>query len=105
MLEISELLAKMAQGETVALVDVREPDEYTEAHVPGAILVPLATVPDALGDLPNDRVIHVICAAGARSARAVEFLRGNGVDAINISGGTGAWIQSGASTVSGPDPV
>jgi rhodanese-related sulfurtransferase len=88
----------------VFLVDVREPDEYTEAHVPGAILLPLSTVPDSLGELPGDRVLHVICAAGARSARAVEFLRAQGFDAINIAGGTGAWIQSGAPTVSGSEP-
>lgn len=87
------------------LLDVREPDEYVEAHVPGAILMPLATVPDSLGLLPADSAIHVICAAGGRSARAVEFLRAQGFDATNIAGGTMAWIQSGAPTVSGPDPV
>lgn len=91
--------------EEVFLIDVREPDEYVEAHAPGAILIPLATVPDSLDQLPTDRTIHVICAAGARSARAVEFLRGNGFEAINIAGGTGAWIQSGADVVTGPDPV
>ena len=89
----------------VHLIDVREPDEYIEAHVPGAILIPLATIPDAVGDLPTDRTVHVICAAGARSARAVEFLRANGIDAVNIAGGTGAWLNSGAAHVTGPEPA
>ncbi|MBU6328413.1 MAG: rhodanese-like domain-containing protein [Acidobacteria bacterium] len=89
----------------VHLVDVREPDEYTDGHVPGAVLIPLATVPDSLDRFPRDRTVHVICAAGARSARAVEFLRANGVDAVNIAGGTGAWISSGRSVITGSDPV
>jgi len=91
--------------EEAFLVDVREPDEYEDAHVPGAILIPLSTVPGSLALLPSEGTIHVICAAGSRSARAVEFLLGNGFDAVNIAGGTMAWIQSGAPTVSGPDPV
>ena len=91
--------------EDVFLVDVREADEYDEAHVPGALLIPLATIPDTFEQLPTDRTIHVICAAGGRSARAVEFLCGMGLDAVNVAGGTGAWIQSGAPTVAGPDPV
>ena len=87
------------------LIDVREIDEYLEAHVPGAILIPLATVPDSLDLIPTDRTVHVICAAGGRSARAAEFLRAQGVDAINIAGGTIAWISTGAEVATGPDPV
>lgn len=89
----------------VHLIDVRETDEYVEAHVPGAILIPLGTVPDSLDLIPADRTVHVICAAGARSARAAEFLRAQGIDAINIAGGTTAWINSGAEVATGPDPV
>ena len=107
MAEVPEIDVMTLAGmiDEVVLIDVREPDEYVEAHAPGAILIPLATIPDSLDRLPSDQVIHVICAAGGRSARAVEFLRANGFDAINIAGGTGAWIQSGATTLSGPDPV
>jgi rhodanese-related sulfurtransferase len=107
MAEVPEINVAELEGllDEAFLVDVREPDEYEDAHVPGAVLMPLATVPDSLGLLPTDGLIHVICAAGARSARAVEFLRAHGFDAVNIAGGTSAWIQSGAPTVSGPDPV
>lgn len=75
--------------------DVREPDEYQDAHVPGARLVPLAEVPDRAGEFPDDREVYVICKSGGRSARAVELLRDRGVDAVNVAGGTSAWIEAG----------
>lgn len=83
------------------LVDVREPDEWADGHIDGAIHVPLATVPDRFGELPTDRPVYVVCAAGGRSARAAEFLRAQGVDAVNVAGGTQAWIASGRAVVLG----
>lgn len=77
------------------VVDVREPDEYVDGHVPGAPLIPLATVPDRIGDLPRDEQILVICKSGGRSHRAAEFLRAQGFDAVNVAGGTMAWIEAG----------
>ncbi|CAB4323009.1 MAG: rhodanese-like domain-containing protein [Actinobacteria bacterium] len=101
-IDVEELAALL---ETAHLIDVREPDEYAEARVRGAILIPLATIPDSLDDIPKDRTVHVICAAGGRSARAVEFLRSNGIDAVNIAGGTMAWVNSGADYASGDEPA
>ena len=97
-LQLSEII------DEVFLIDVREPDEYIEAHVSGAVLIPLATVPDSLHLIPTDRTIHVICAAGARSARAVEFLMAQGIEAVNIAGGTSAWVGSGADFATGTEP-
>ena len=88
----------------VALFDVRQPDEYTEGHVPGAVLVPLADVPDRVGEFPTDRTVYVVCRSGGRSANAVAFLRSSGVDAVNVDGGTMAWIESGHSVVEGGEP-
>lgn len=75
--------------------DVRQPDEYAEAHVPGVRLVPLDEVPERVEEFPEDRTVYVICRSGARSGRAVEFLRTRGVDAVNVSGGTLAWMEAG----------
>lgn len=83
------------------LVDVREPDEYQEAHAPGARLVPLGEVPDRVAEIPTEGTVYVICRSGGRSAKAVEYLRANGVDAVNVTGGTLAWIESGAPVESG----
>ena len=80
-------LVKIADIATV--IDVRETFEYVDGHFPGAISMPLATVPARFGELDKQTTYHVICEAGARSAKACDFLIENGFDAINISDGTG----------------
>lgn len=87
------------------VVDVREVDEYVSGHVPGAINVPLGTVPDNVAVFAGDTVF-VICQAGGRSQRACEFLDAtNGeVEYVNVLGGTGAWIASGREVVTGDSP-
>lgn len=79
----------------VEVIDVREPYEYADGHVPGARLVPLATVAQQLGYLPTDRPVYVVCQVGARSAQAAMFLAAHGVDAVNVDGGTGDWMAAG----------
>lgn len=100
-IDVDELATRRASG--VALFDVREPDEYREAHVPGAVPVPLGTVPEAVDRFPTAGPVYVICAAGGRSRKACEFLRANGVDAINIAGGTRAWLAAGHPAAAGDD--
>lgn len=100
---IEELESALQSGAT--LIDVREPDEYTAGHVPGAVLVPLASVPAALARFSPESTNYVICKSGARSYRACEFLVGQGLDAVNVEGGTMAWIISGRGTVAGDQPA
>ena len=97
---VAELATALERG--AALIDVREPDEFAWARVPNAELVPLATVPAQLESLPSGRPLYVICKSGGRSASAVEFLRANGVDSVNVEGGTLAWIEGGYPSDSGP---
>lgn len=98
---VNQLAIERERGVTV--VDVREVDEYIEAHVPGVLLVPLGTIPDALDALPRDETLYVICRSGARSLRAADFLIANGFDAISVAGGTMAWVQSGLDYETGDD--
>jgi rhodanese-related sulfurtransferase len=98
-IDIHELARVRAEG--ACLIDVREPDEYTAAHVPGATLIPLATVPDHLDQVPADGRVYVICAKGGRSLRAAEFYRLQGIDAVNVAGGTTAWVDAGQPTSTG----
>ena len=90
---VAELRA--AVDDDAYVVDVREPVEFAGGHVPGARLVPLATVPAALPELPRDRTIYVVCEVGARSERAALFLVRHGFDARNVAGGTRAWASAG----------
>lgn len=87
----------------VTLIDVREQDEYLEARVGGGLLMPLQTVADRLDEFPRDTPVYVICATGGRSHRAAAFLREQGVNAINVLGGTAAWQAAGFSVERGPD--
>lgn len=100
-IDVAGLAEARAGGAFV--LDVRQPDEYEEAHVPGAVLVPLGEVPDRVAEVPTDGTVYVICRSGARSLRAAEHLRGQGIDAVNVAGGTLAWIESGEATATGPE--
>ncbi len=100
---IEELESALQSG--ARLVDVRELNEYEAGHVPGAVLVPLSSVPEALDMFAQDATTYVICKSGARSYRACEFLVDQGLDAVNVEGGTMAWIISGRGTVAGDQPA
>lgn len=91
-------------GEGVVVFDVRQPDEFAEVRIPGAVLVPLGTVPDRVDEFEGRGTVYVVCRSGNRSGQAVGFLRNNGIDAINVAGGTMAWVESGAPVDSG-DPA
>jgi rhodanese-related sulfurtransferase len=100
---VAELVPLHAAGATV--IDVREPREYVEGHVPGAALIPLGSVPERVSEIPSGAPVYVICHSGARSNAAAEVLRANGIDAVNVAGGTMAWIQAGNEVVPGERPT
>jgi rhodanese-related sulfurtransferase len=100
-IDVDELARRHASGR--AVLDVREPDEYEGGHVPGAVSIPLGEVPDRLGEVPDGEVL-VICAKGGRSRKAAELLRAGGVDAVNVAGGTTAWVESGRPVAAGSAP-
>lgn len=100
--DVDQLDAARAEGAPV--IDVRQPEEYDAGHVPGARLIPLSEVGMRLAEVPTDATVYVICLSGSRSLRATEFLRAKGVDALSVSGGTKAWIESGRTVVRGPTP-
>jgi rhodanese-related sulfurtransferase len=75
------------------LLDVRQPEEYAAARIEGAVLIPLAELPNRLGEVPKDTPVVVMCHHGMRSAHAVHHLREAGCDAVNLSGGIDAWSR------------
>jgi rhodanese-related sulfurtransferase len=95
-IEVSPREAGRAITAGALLVDVREPWEWERSRIAGALLIPLADLPARLGELPEDRDIYVHCQVGARSRRAVEFLRASGRPrSVNVRGGIVAWLESG----------
>ncbi len=77
------------------VLDVREPQEYDDGHVPGATLMPLATVPVRHSELPKDRAIYVICRTGGRSFTGATWLAQQGYDVRNVTGGIVEWQAQG----------
>ncbi len=83
------------------VVDVREPMEFAQGHVPGALLIPMGQLPARLAELDKSQTIHVICATGNRSGAMTDSLVAAGYDAANVVGGTSAWIRSGRAVFTG----
>jgi rhodanese-related sulfurtransferase len=89
-------VSKALHAGGAVLIDVRQPSEYNEAHIPGAVLIPLPSLPSRLSEIPADRDVYVHCHMGGRSARAVDYLRANGrPNSYNVSGGLEAWEDAG----------
>ena len=84
----------MDEGRDFKIVDVRSPQEYQIARLPGTQLIPLQELPDRLGELDPADTLVVHCHHGGRSAQAVQFLRRMGFGkSINLAGGIHAWSQ------------
>lgn len=81
------------------LLDVREPDEWAAGHAPGALHIPLGSLPERVEEVPADRTVVVTCRSGGRSARATAFLGSIGRDAVNLEGGMQAWVAQGREIV------
>lgn len=75
-------------NEEIALIDVREKDEFKDRHIPGAQSVPLSEFPT---EFEKDRKYYVVCASGGRSSMACQYLANNGYDVVNVMGGMFAW--------------
>ena len=87
------------------LVDVRERDEFSAERAPGVALVPISEFVARHEELPKDRPLLMICAAGSRSASATAYLLQRGwTDVKNVTGGMMAWSAQGLPTRGGrPD--
>ena len=93
--EIDVATLAEARDDATALIDVRRPDEFDVARVPGAHLIPLSDLVERIDEVPTDGTVYVICATGARSAKAAAHMRSLGIDAVNVAGGTKAWMEAG----------
>ncbi|MBA4384543.1 MAG: rhodanese-like domain-containing protein [Anaerolinea sp.] len=85
------------------LLDVREPSEWNEAHVEGAVLIPLGELSTRVSEIPADQDVLIICRSGNRSGQARDLLRAAGLNrTTSIDGGINAWMSAGLPVISGP---
>lgn len=87
---------EMVERGDVQVIDVREPNEYREGHVPGAKLMPVNSVLSRVQELNHHQDIVFICAVGQRSALACEMAAAMGLERLyTVEGGTNAWVEAG----------
>jgi adenylyltransferase/sulfurtransferase len=92
---VEDLKARIDRGERLFILDVREPNEFQIARIPGSTLIPLGELPTRFGEVPSgpgapDVVVH--CKMGGRSAKAVRQLVDRGFTNVkNLKGGILAW--------------
>jgi len=97
---VMDLAAALQRGATV--LDVRQPAEYAEGHVPGSTNVPMSQLPERVADLEVDEPVHLICWSGNRSAAMADVVAASGRTPVNVAGGTSAWLQAGLPIEVGP---
>lgn len=88
-----ELKALFDSGDNIQLIDVRQPDEYAFAKIPGSKLIPLGEILRRMDELDDNRLAILQCKMGGRSARAIDALRQAGYkgEMKNLRGGITAW--------------
>lgn len=96
--EPGELEGLRARRE-VQVVDVRNPDEWSKGHLRGAIHIPLAALPDRIGELDKSKPVVLHCQGGGRAAIATSFLQSRGMtDVATMTGGYERWMAEGLET-------
>lgn len=98
---VTEAAQRINEG--AFLLDVRTAEEWNQAHVAGAVLIPLDELKSRLAEVPVDQDVLIICRSGNRSGQARDLLRAAGLKrTTSISGGINAWMAKGLPVVSGP---
>jgi rhodanese-related sulfurtransferase len=93
----SEVREMVASGEPIAIIDVREPNEWNLGHLPGAVHLPRGTI-ETKGEalIPRDRAVVLYCGGGSRSALAADTLQQMGYERVSsLAGGFREWVYSG----------
>lgn len=88
--ELKDILENKKQ--TQVIIDVREPEEYDEGHIPGVPLLPMHQIPNAADQFENDKEYIFVCRSGNRSQNVSLYLKQNGVENVaNYDGGMISW--------------
>jgi len=91
-----EAKALLEKNRTVFLLDVRTPQENSQARLPGTVLIPINEFERRIKEVPRNRTILVYCAVGSRSKPVAEYLSRNGYkDVYNMTDGIVGWYRNG----------
>jgi rhodanese-related sulfurtransferase len=84
------------------ILDVRQPDEWAEYHIPDTTLIPLGELSARIGEVPRDQDVLVVCRSGNRSASGRDLLLEAGFTRVtSMAGGLSQWRADGFPVVSG----
>lgn len=101
--EVSVTEAADLRDSGAFILDVREPEEWNESHIPGATLIPLGELASRVNEVPKDRQVVVVCRSGNRSQQGRDILLAAGFEQVtSMAGGIKQWTAAGFETVSGP---
>jgi rhodanese-related sulfurtransferase len=96
--DISSREAKtlLEKNKNVFLLDVRTPQENSQAKLPGTVLIPISEFERRINEVPKNKTILVYCAVGSRSKSVAEFLSKNGYKNVyNMTDGIVGWYRNG----------
>lgn len=100
--EVSVSEAVQMQENGAFILDVREPSEWVQGHIPGATLIPLGDLSNRTNEFPRDQEIVVVCRSGNRSAQGRDLLLKAGFTQVtSMAGGMNQWISEGYAIVTG----
>jgi rhodanese-related sulfurtransferase len=86
----------MEKNKNVFLLDVRTPQENSQARLPGTVLIPINEFERRAAEVPKNKTIIVYCAVGSRSKPVAEFLSKNGYKEVyNMTDGIVGWYRNG----------
>ena len=87
----AEEVSRLLSDKDTVVIDVREPYEYKNGHIPKAKNIPLSQLPGRVGEISKERHVVLVCASGSRSARAAGLLGNQGYKVSNMLGGMYSW--------------
>lgn len=91
-ISVMDLSRRIAEPDAPVVLDVREPQEIALARFPGALEIPMQSVPSRMDELDRNAEIFVLCHHGMRSAHVADYLAEQGFTRIgNVTGGIDAW--------------
>ena len=97
-LTVADLQRAMRDAQPPLVLDVREPYEWRQVHLPTALHIPMNDLPARLAELPPTQAIVVLCAHGSRSYSVAGYLIEQGYQASSLAGGISEWARRGGET-------